>query len=154
MFPAPPNVGNEELVKFVRSSRHTDLSVRPDHTKIILCAGVFPSTTLVLNSFQHLEKTVARVNNTVTGHFLTHLVGRVKRSAFKDLKEKSLEMGAEYLSVKHPQSKLQYHIQVTAIASPVPEQDAEDAARFYPVCKLFVIYVCTLILELLSVPMR
>jgi hypothetical protein len=29
-------------------------------------------------------------------------------------------------------SKLQYHVQITAIHSPNPEQDAEDAARECP----------------------
>ncbi|KAF8600255.1 FAD/NAD(P)-binding domain-containing protein [Ceratobasidium sp. AG-I] len=132
-FPPPqPNLTGDESVKFVRSSRHTDLPVRPNHTKIILAAGAFPSTTLVLNSFQHVAQAITGAGRTVTGHFLTHLVGRVKRSAFADLRPKALEIGAEYLSGKHPTSGLQYHIQVTAMASPDPEQDAEDAARFCP----------------------
>lgn len=133
-FPPPqPNLTEDTSVKFVRSSRHTDLPVRPNHTKIILAAGAFPSATLVLNSFQHVPQAVAGAGRTVTGHFLTHLVGRVKRSAFTNLDAERLELGAEYLSGTHPKSGLQYHIQTTAIASPDPEQDAEDAARFCPV---------------------
>ncbi|KAG9084294.1 hypothetical protein FS749_005334 [Ceratobasidium sp. UAMH 11750] len=130
--PNPPGAHEEVSVKFIRSSRHTDLPVTPDRTKIILCAGVFPNATLLLNSFQHVPQIASNAGRTVTGHFLTHVVGRVKRSAFSNLNKKSIEIGAEYLAGKHPATQLQYHIQVTAITSPDPEQDAEDAARYCP----------------------
>jgi hypothetical protein len=135
-FPPPSPVVEDVSVKFIRSSRPTDLPVRPDHTKIILCAGAFPNATLLLNSFRDLKHIKSAAGRTVTGHFLSHVVGRVKRNAFSDLNEKSIDLGAEYLAGKHPQSQLQYHVQVTAIASPDPDQDAEDAARFCPVCQV------------------
>lgn len=130
-FPAS-SVGEEATVKIVRTSRFTDLPVMPDRTKIILCAGAFPNTTLLLNSFQHVQSVTSVAGKTVTGHFLSHVVGRVKRSTFHNLNKESLELGAEYLAGRHPQTELQYHIQVTAITSPDPNQDAEDAARFCP----------------------
>ena len=43
-----------------------------------------------------------------------------------------LEIAAHYLAGMHPKTKQQYHIQITAIHSPDPEQDAEDAARECP----------------------
>jgi choline dehydrogenase-like flavoprotein len=129
--PPPPNLDEDVSVKFVRSDRTTDLPVRP-HTKIILCAGAFPNATLLLNSFSKSHvPTIEGVGKTVTGHFLSHVVGRVHRSAFKNLNPESLEIAAEYVA-GIASNKLQYHIQVTAIASPDPNQDAEDAARFCP----------------------
>ncbi|KAF8688110.1 GMC oxidoreductase, partial [Rhizoctonia solani] len=119
----------DKTVTLVRSSRHTDLPVS-EKTKIILCAGAFPNTTLVQNSFASIPA-LENAGKTVTGHFLSHIVGRVPRSAFKGLKD-SIEIGAEYLAGKDPETELQYHIQITSIASPHQNQDAEDAARFCP----------------------
>ncbi|KAF8152233.1 hypothetical protein B0H34DRAFT_677629 [Crassisporium funariophilum] len=130
-YPPIPNSGGDVNVRFVRSNRASDLPVRPD-TKIILCAGAFPNATLLLNSFPKAQvPTIDGVGKTVTGHFLTHVVGRVPRSAFGDLNPNSIEIGAEYVAGL-ASNGLQYHIQVTAIASPDPNQDAEDAARFCP----------------------
>jgi hypothetical protein len=131
-FPSPPpSIGDEESVKFLRTSRG-DLPIA-NRTKIILCAGAFPNATLLLNSFRNNKHIARSAGKTVTGHFLTHVVARVKRSAFHDLNQESIEIGAEYLAGQHPTSRLQYHVQITAIASPDPMQDAEDAARFCPV---------------------
>ncbi|KAG0699201.1 hypothetical protein DFH29DRAFT_937635 [Suillus ampliporus] len=129
-FPLPPSIGDEASVKFLRTSRG-DLPIAK-RTKVILCAGAFPNTTLLLNSFRDNKYIAESAGKTVTGHFLTHVVGRVKRSAFSDLNKESIEIGAEYLAGQHPTSDLQYHVQITAIASPDPKQDAEDAARFCP----------------------
>jgi hypothetical protein len=130
-FPSPPSLGDEESVKFIRTSRG-DLLLA-NKTKIILCAGVFPNATLLLNSFRDNKYIARSAGKMVTGHFLSHVVARVKRSAFHDLNQESIEIGAEYLAGQHPASHLQYHVQITAIASPDPTQDAEDAARFCPV---------------------
>ncbi|KAG8714109.1 hypothetical protein FRC11_009806 [Ceratobasidium sp. 423] len=131
-FPVPAHTeGEDKRVQLVRSSRYADLRLPSKKTKIILCAGAFPNTTLIQNSFPFISG-LEKAGSTVTGHFLSHVVGRVRRSAFKDLNPKSIEIGAEYLAGKHPDTKLQYHIQVTAITSPDPRQDAEDAARFCP----------------------
>ncbi|KAJ8518022.1 hypothetical protein ONZ45_g4857 [Pleurotus djamor] len=132
-FPVPkPLVGQDKPVKIIRSSRPTDLRITSDKTKIILCAGAFPNTTLIQNSFPMIPGLETAPGRTVTGHFLTHLIGRVHRSAFKNLNPDSLEIAAEYVAGEDPDTSLQYHIQVTAIASPDPTQDAEDAARFCP----------------------
>jgi ferredoxin len=132
--PPPPNFDKDLSVKFVRSDHTTDLPVRP-HTKIILCAGAFPNATLLLHSFpkSHVP-TIQGVGKTVMSHFLSHVVGRVHRSAFKNLDPESLEIAAEYIA-GIASNKLQYHIQVTAIASSDINQDAEDAARFCPVSR-------------------
>ncbi|KAJ3503035.1 hypothetical protein NLJ89_g8614 [Agrocybe chaxingu] len=129
--PPPPNIDEDVTVKFVRSNRPSDLPVRPD-TKIILCAGTFPNATLLLNSFSETNVPyIAGIGKMVTGHFLSHVVGRVHRSAFMALDPDSLEISAEYIA-GIASNQLQYHIQVTGIASPDPRQDAEDAARFCP----------------------
>jgi hypothetical protein len=73
-----------------------------------------------------------RAGSRVSGHFLTHIAARfpIKPSDQGKLKLKShLEIGAHYLAGKDPNSHLQYHVQITAIHSPHPETDAEDAAR-------------------------
>jgi len=130
--PPPPNLDEDIPVKFVRSDRAIDIPVRPN-TKVILCAGAFPNATLLLNSFSKTQvPTIEGVGKTVTGHFLSHVVGRVRRSAFENLDPVKLEIAAEYIA-GIASNKLQYHIQVTAISSPDPNQDAEDAARFCPV---------------------
>jgi hypothetical protein len=130
--PPPPNLDEDISVKFVRSNRPTDLPVRPD-TKVILCAGAFPNATLLLNSFSNADvPNIGGVGQTVTGHFLSHVVGRVRRSAFSNLNPEKLEISAEYIA-GIASNDLQYHIQVTGISAPDPNQDAEDAARFCPV---------------------
>ncbi|CAE6531256.1 unnamed protein product [Rhizoctonia solani] len=160
-YPVPPHRADEDkAVKIIRSSRYTDLRITSGKTKIILCAGAFPNTTLIQNSFQSIPGLEKVPGRTVTGHFLSHIVGRVHRSAFKDLNPKSIEIGAEYLAGKDPDTQLQYHIQVTAITSPDQYQDAEDAARFCPDyaaaaseeqlrdSKDYVIFVCATLGEL------
>ncbi|KAH7337167.1 hypothetical protein B0J17DRAFT_600124 [Rhizoctonia solani] len=160
-YPVPPHPQDEDkTVKIIRSSRYTDLRITSGKTKIILCAGAFPNTTLIQNSFQSIPGLEKVPGRTVTGHFLSHIVGRVRRSAFKDLNPESIEIGAEYLAGKDPKTQLQYHIQVTAITSPDPLQDAEDAARFCPDyaaaaseaqlkdSKDYVIFVCATLGEL------
>ena len=76
----------------------------------------------------------------MTGHFLTHIVARVPISDFgrwspdkaKPERFSRLEIAAHYLAGMDPETKQQYHVQITAIHSPDPVQDAEDAARECP----------------------
>ena len=144
--PPPTNPNDDITVKFVRSNRTPDLPVRPN-TKIILSAGAFPSATLLLNSFSKADvPSIAGVGQTVTGHFMSHVIGRVRRSAFKSLNEKKLEISAEYIA-GIGSNKLQYHIQVTGISAPDPAQDAEDAARFCPVRRFFFLMLEDLLLR-------
>ncbi|CAE6362802.1 unnamed protein product [Rhizoctonia solani] len=160
-YPAPIHTqGNDRPVVSIRSSRQPDLELRSPKTKIILCGGAFPNATLVLNSFPFIPELETATGRTVTGHFLSHIVGRVPRSAFGELEKKGLEIAAEYLEGKDPDTQLQYHIQVTAISSPDPQQNAEDAARFCPDyaaaasdaqlkdSKDYVIFVCATLGEL------
>ncbi|KAG8792944.1 hypothetical protein FRC12_004389 [Ceratobasidium sp. 428] len=80
-YPTIPHVSDKDVsVKFIQSTQRTPLPVAPN-TKVILCAGAFPNTTLLVNSFPHLQDIAGQ---RVTGHFLSHVVGRVKRSAFKN----------------------------------------------------------------------
>ncbi|KAF3005266.1 hypothetical protein E8E14_006561 [Neopestalotiopsis sp. 37M] len=79
------------------------------------------------------------VGKRVSGHFLTHIVARAPLSAFdwnpvdgRSGSPRKLEIAAHYLAGKDPASKQQYHVQITAIHSPFPKDDAEDAARECP----------------------
>lgn len=101
-------------------------------TNIILAAGAIPSTTIVLNS---LENMGSHAGTRITGHFLTHITARfpVDQSDICPSQLKShLEYAANYLSGRDPDSKLQYHVQIIAIHSPSPEEDAVDAGREHP----------------------
>ena len=98
-------------------------------TNIILAAGMFPATTILMNSIG--DKLHGRAGSRVGGHFLSHITARFPmgpEAKFQD----HLEIGASYLAGKDPTNGLQYHIQITAIHSPRPEQDAEDAGRLCP----------------------
>ena len=130
------------------------ISWQGDSTKVVLCAGVsrriahsvieadanvqaFPAATLLTNSFPKCSETVGR---RVAGHFLTHIVARVPIKDFGQWsppistsdKNPKLEIAAHYLAGKDPHSGQQYHVQITAIHSPHPDTDAEDAARECP----------------------
>ncbi|KAI1881548.1 hypothetical protein JX265_000374 [Neoarthrinium moseri] len=103
-----------------------------DNTKVILCAGAFPTATILLNSFPKCHETVGK---RVAGHFLTHIVARAPLSAFSwdpVNDPRKLEIAAHYLAGKDTTSQQQYHVQITAIQSPFPKDDAEDAARECP----------------------
>ncbi|KAJ0305008.1 hypothetical protein Brms1b_011015 [Colletotrichum noveboracense] len=68
----------------------------------------------------------------------TTRVARAPLSAFKwhpvgsKPKDRRLEIAAHYLAGKDPTSGQQYHVQITAIQSPHPKEDAKDAARECP----------------------
>ncbi|KAJ3952118.1 hypothetical protein N0V92_011458 [Colletotrichum tropicale] len=121
-------------VHAIETTRGT-ITWQGDNTKVILCAGAFPAATILLNSFSECRETVGK---RVSGHFLTHIVARAPLSAFKwhpvgsKPEDRRLEIAAHYLAGKNPTSGQQYHIQITAIQSPHPKEDAEDAARECP----------------------
>jgi hypothetical protein len=108
------------------------LSFPKSSTNIILAAGAFPATTILMNSIgDHLKD---RAGSRISGHYISHITARFPLSA-AGLENKCaphLEIGANYLAGKDPESGLQYHVQITAIHSPHPEEDAEDAARLCP----------------------
>lgn len=101
-------------------------------TNVILAAGAFPATTLLMNSIG--DKLKGRAGSRVSGHFLSHVTARfpIAEPSGHDGYQNHLEIGASYLAGKDPENQLQYHVQVTAIHSPHPELDAEDAGRLCP----------------------
>ncbi|KDQ11216.1 hypothetical protein BOTBODRAFT_35520 [Botryobasidium botryosum FD-172 SS1] len=107
-------------------------------TNVILAAGAIPNTTILLNSVKALQD---RAGSRLTGHFLSHIAARFKIG--QKLKDKiqaevdelggkdRLQMAASYVAGRD-KSGLQYHVQVTALHSPNPLEDAEEAARQCP----------------------
>ncbi|MBN8466734.1 GMC family oxidoreductase [Corallococcus exiguus] len=116
--------------------------------KVVLAMGTIPPATLLMNSF---KEALPNIGKRYTGHFMSHITARVKRSAFKDLA--ALEIGATYLDGKAPNG-LQYHVQTSAFASANPEADestiaheAPDAAAVASMAQLkgsedYVVFVC------------
>ncbi|GIJ86682.1 hypothetical protein Asppvi_005574 [Aspergillus pseudoviridinutans] len=105
------------------------LSWTDNNTKVILCAGAIPNATLLLNSFPECRETVGK---RLTGHFLTHIAARCPIANLPNYTPSDkLEIGANYVAGKDTSGK-QYHIQITAIHSPDPAGDADDAARECP----------------------
>nr|WP_198120534.1 GMC family oxidoreductase N-terminal domain-containing protein [Massilia rhizosphaerae] len=118
------------------------------NARIVLAMGTIPPATLLMNSF---GDQLPNIGKRYTGHFMSHVIARVKRSAFKDLA--ALELGAQYLHGKDEQG-LQYHVQVSAFASSDPARDAAtiayeapDAAAVASLAQLagsedYVVFVC------------
>lgn len=101
-------------------------------TNIILATGAIPATTILMNSLGDDLKD--RAGSRLSGHFLTHIAARfpITATSGQDGFKSHLEIGASYVAGKDPKTQHQYHIQVTAIHSPHPETDAEDAGRMCP----------------------
>jgi choline dehydrogenase-like flavoprotein len=94
--------------------------------KIVLAMGTIPPATLLMNSF---GKRLPNAGQRYTGHFMSHVTARVRRSAFKNVAP--LELGALYLDGKDAQG-LQYHVQVSAFASKDPVRDQGTIAHEAP----------------------
>lgn len=121
--------GDDGVVRIIETNKGV-LSWIDEDTKIILCAGAIPNATLLLNSFEECRDTVGK---RITGHFLSHIVARCPIANIQGWEpSKSLEIAATYLAGRHPQTLRQYHVQITAIHSPNPDSDADDAARECP----------------------
>lgn len=138
----------EHTVNVLQTSRG-DLCFPNAKTNVILATGAVPATTILLNSVEDMQQ---RAGKRLTGHFLSHIaarfpiddkrfkwtrqggleLGRNDKDALAELKGDQLEIAASYLAGQDPQSKLQYHVQVTAMHSPHPEWDAVDAGRECP----------------------
>ncbi|KAK0198279.1 hypothetical protein F5146DRAFT_1100033 [Armillaria mellea] len=101
-------------------------------TNIILATGAIPATTILMNSLGDVLQD--RAGTHLSGHFLTHIAARfpITAESGQDGFKKHLEIGATYVAGMVPKTQHQYHIQVTAIHSPHPETDAEDAGRLRP----------------------
>lgn len=120
---------DDNIVRVIETSKGT-LSWTGNKTKIILCAGTVPNATMLLNSFDSCRETVGK---RLTGHFVTHISARCPVKNIKGWKkEDTLKIAASYLAGRDPKNGLQYHVSVTALNSPHPEDDAEDAARECP----------------------
>lgn len=125
---------DDHKVSVLRTSRG-DLCFPKGKTNIILAAGAICNTTLLLNSLPSMKD---RAGSRLTGHFLTHIAARFPLDpALKTkLKPNGLEIAASYVAGRDKEGGLadglQYHIQVTAVHSPNPKWDAEDAARECP----------------------
>lgn len=94
--------------------------------KIVLAMGTIPPATLLMNSFR--DK-LPNAGKRYTGHFMSHVTARVKRSCFQNLAP--LEIGALYLDGKD-ESGLQYHVQTSAFASGNPDDDEVTIAHEAP----------------------
>lgn len=126
--------------------------------QVVLAMGTLPPTTLVLNSFPHLE---SRVGKRFSSHFITSVIARVRREDYtfaSNLGE--LELAAIYLAGEDPTTKHQYHIQLTGLSDRFPEKNAETAARHMPdvvatasieqlrTSKEYIVFVCAVLGEL------
>ncbi|KAJ4141802.1 hypothetical protein NW768_001020 [Fusarium equiseti] len=120
---------DDNFVRVVETSKGA-LSWTGNKTRIILCTGAIANATILLNSFESCRDTVGR---RLTGHYDTHISARCPVKNIKNWKkEKTLQVAAAYVAGKDPETGLQYHVSVTAVNSPNPEDDAEDLARECP----------------------
>ncbi|KAK4552909.1 hypothetical protein LTR86_010041 [Recurvomyces mirabilis] len=97
-----------------------DIHLTNADTKVILCAGTIPNTTILFRSFPVLGQTLGR---RVTGHFRSHIFARIPRTAFgEDLRipESSCSWGsaATVLIGLDLESGRQYHIQLSIFHCP------------------------------------
>ena len=120
---------NNNTVDVLRTSRG-DLCFPSGKTNIILATGAIPATTILMNSLGDDLK--GRAGSRLSGHFISHIVARFPMRPNDSYNLDHLEIGASYVAGKDAKTGHQYHIQVTAIHSPHPETDAEDAGRLCP----------------------
>ena len=100
--------------------------------KLILAMGTLPPTTLMLNSFPRLDK----IGTRFTSHFISSIIARVPKAGCLLYNQGrvmgKLQMAAVYIAGKHPKSKHQYHIQLTAIIDETPIANIYDTIRHLP----------------------
>ena len=108
--------------------------------KLILAMGVLPPTTLMLNSFPSSSfKQLANIGTRYTAHFMSTLVARVPlyehvdpRNLYHDLRKKisgKVEVAAIYMPGINPDSKRQFHIQLSAYVDDTPIEDIQNTMR-------------------------
>ncbi|KIY72082.1 hypothetical protein CYLTODRAFT_368212 [Cylindrobasidium torrendii FP15055 ss-10] len=133
MDEVPPSAQDSPRSPIVLHTSRGALCFPKKSTNIILAAGAFPATTILMNSAG--DVLAGRAGSRVGGHYISHVAARFPLSClpedghFKTLDH--LQISAHYLAGK-AENGLQYHVQTTAIHSPHPEDDAEDAARLCP----------------------
>ena len=101
-------------------------SLPVNSASVILAMGTIPPATLLMNSFR---QKLPNAGKRYTGHFMSHVTARVKRSVFKNLSP--LEIGAIYLDGKD-KSGFQYHVQTSAFSTLNPVDDANTIAHEAP----------------------
>ena len=107
--------------------------------KLILAMGVFPPTTLMLNSFPSF-KPLAGIGTRCSAHFRTSLIARVplcsvvhSQEVYDSLMKKITqrpEVAAFYIPGTNPDSKRQFHIQLSAVLDATP--DIDNTMRHFP----------------------
>ena len=109
--------------------------------KLILAMGVFPPTTLMLNSFPSF-KPLAGIGTRCSAHFRTSLIARaplrsvvhsqdVYDSLMKKISKKP-EVAAFYIPGTNPDSKRQFHIQLSAVLDATSHEIIENTMCHYP----------------------
>ena len=126
--------------------------IRVGDAKIVLAMGAIPSATLLMNAFGAL---LPHAGKRYTGHLMSRVTARVKRSAFREAG--ALELGAHVLHGR-ADNGLQYQVQVSAFASRDPVRDAATIAAEAPdavpsLAQLqesehWVLFVCTALGEI------
>ncbi len=125
---------------------------------LVLAMGTLPSTTLVRNSFPHVNAAGRRFG----AHFISAIVARVPRREFTNADSfGELEIGAFYVAGTNGDNyRQQFHIQLTAISDKNPEKNAEKAFHYMPdvvataskeqllTSKDHVVFVCAVLGEL------
>ncbi|KAF3076702.1 hypothetical protein CFAM422_001041 [Trichoderma lentiforme] len=119
------------VVRAIETNRGL-LSWTDDNTKVVLCAGAVPNATLLLNSFEECRPSNGNVGKRLSGHVRSNITARIPREAIHWDGKNSLQLACTYLAGKDPTTHRQYHIGISAIHSPNPEADAEDAGRECP----------------------
>ncbi|KAK0389934.1 hypothetical protein NLU13_3507 [Sarocladium strictum] len=120
----------EEQRHLAKADKGAPLEIMLNCAVKSMTKGAIPNATMLLNSFESCRDTVGK---RLTGHYVTHISGRCPVKNVKGWKKGStLNMAAAYLAGKDPETGLQYHVSVTALNSPSPKDDAEDAARECP----------------------
>ncbi|KAL7912252.1 hypothetical protein GGI35DRAFT_492193 [Trichoderma velutinum] len=119
------------VVRAIETSRGV-LAWTDDDTKVVLCGGAVPNATLLLNSFEECRPSNGNVGKRLTGHVRSGVTARIPREAIHWNGKNSLQLACTYIAGKDPHTHRQYHIGRSAIHSPNPEADAEDAGRECP----------------------
>ncbi len=97
--------------------------------QLVLAMGTLPPTTLIENSFPEITTAGERF----TAHFITSVVARIKRSDYDFADELSdLELAAIYMAGENPDSKMQYHVQLSILSDQGAAKNAPLAARYMP----------------------
>ena len=104
------------------------------NAKLILALGALPPTTLMLNSFPKVDfPLLANIGERFTSHFISSIIARVPRKKFPNSNNfGDLEIAAIYVAGVDKKSRLQFHIQLSAVASDRPANAVYDTIRHLP----------------------